>query len=332
MNILSFVYRQSTIPRSSNNLFIFFYSKGFDLMRRAILKIADPACTMDIRGRALRMPFSHQLPLYARMDSEYDKVLRRLSDFIRASQGRVCGIDVGANIGDTLLACASDREDMFLAIEPNPVFFKYLEVNARQIPNVCLRRNVCGSEDRKVAYQISTTRGTARFEESTLPGAEMETRRLDTLLKELPEFNTCNFLKIDTDGHDFEVMRGARELISSTRPIVIFECDLFDNPNYVTDAIEALRFFAATGYQDALIYDNAGFLFGRLDLCNSLSFTQDLFYQLTSRKLYFDVLVMPDAELFYQRELKYFIGLLPQGHSHSAAEAAAQKIMGLTTD
>lgn len=236
-------------------------------------------------------------------------MLRRITDFIRSSEGHLCGIDAGANIGDTILACAHDPKDKFLGLEPNPKFLKYLEANTRRHPNICIRQVVCASEDRVGGYHISTHRGTARFVSDAAAITEMKTVRLDTLLKELPEFKDCNFLRVDTDGHDFEVLRGARELIKSAMPEILFECDVFDNSKYVEDTLEALRFFAGAGYVDALVYDNLGYLFCHLKLSDVSQVPQMLFYQLINRQFYFDVLLLRDARAFLKTELDHFVGL-----------------------
>ena len=47
--------------------------------------------------------------------------------------------------------------------------------------------------------------------------------------------------KVDTNGHDFEVLAGAERLISRNHPVVLFECDVFNNTNYVEDCLSTLR-------------------------------------------------------------------------------------------
>ena len=279
---------------------------------------------MLVKGRFLRMPFSHQLPVYLSGDGYYDSLIPRVTAFIRAREGRICGIDVGANIGDTILAAFGDNKDQFLAVEPNPVFFKYLGKNVAEVQGVRLSKAVCGAMDGQASFSVATAAGTARLEQSASNGTAMECQRLDTLVSGYSEFSRCNFLKIDTDGHDFEVLRGARKLIAASMPVILFECDIFKNSNYVEDVLDALRFFASVGYKNALVYDNGGCLFGYLDLSNVSSFSEALFYQMINGKFYFDVLVMRDAGSFLAAEMEFFVKSTPAPECRAAAEQSAK--------
>ena len=117
-----------------------------------------------------------------------------------------------------------------------------------------------------------------------------------------------DILKIDTDGHDFEVIRGAVGVITQHRPAVLFECDPTDNPSYVTDCTAAITLFRQLGYRHFLLYDNLGHLLGKYSLDHPEVFYELLFYQLTSPLCYFDILVMKDEDLtpFHLQEIAYF--------------------------
>lgn len=329
MSLGSFIYRQSLPPLPEGRLPAKLRAWCFRVLRKALLRFTDPDCRMDIRGNLLWMPFSHQLPFYAFPGSNYDAILQRISAFIRTSEGRVCGIDVGANIGDTIRACDNgNSQDRFLGVEPNPKFFAYLKKNVAHLPGARLLQAVCTATDQTATYRISTVRGTAQFEASDSPeGLAIETKCLDSILEQFPEFKQCNFFKIDTDGYDFEVMRGAKRLLADAKPAVFFECDVFGNPNYLGDTQQALQFFADTGYKHALVYDNFGCLFAQLKLGSIGDFPQALFYQAASRRCYFDILVMRDAREFLKQELDYFIRSTANKERRMAAEQSAKSIL-----
>ena len=320
---LSFIYKQGLAFENTGGL-TKLRAKGFRFLRKLLLRMADPCCKMEIWGRPMLMPFSHELPGCLARDRHYDQILKRVSGFIRDTQGTVCGIDVGANIGDTIAACIKDGKDRFLGIEPNPVFFQYLTRNLAVFPNVQLLNAVCSTADGFATYRIRTARGTASFEKAGSEGQSVQTNRLDTIVTQFPEFSRCNFLKIDTDGHDFEVLRSARRLIAGAKPAILFECELRNNPDYIGEVLEALRFFAANGYRRALVYDSCGELFGILELNDTAAFLRMLFYQVTGGRCNFDVLVMPDAEIFSRKELDFFVNAAGSDASRMAAQNAAR--------
>jgi FkbM family methyltransferase len=322
-SVLSFIYKQG-LALENTGVLTKLRAKGFHVLRRIILRMADPPCEMNIWGHPMRIPFSHELPGSLARDRHYDQILQRISGFIRATQGAVCGIDVGANIGDTIAASIKDGKDRFLGIEPNPVFFQYLTRNLAGFPNVQLLKAVCSTADGSATYRITTARGTASFEKSGSEGQSVQIIRLDSIVTQFPEFSRCNFLKIDTDGHDFEVLRGARRLIVRAKPAILFECEMRNNPDYIGEVLEALGFFAANGYQHALIYDSRGELFGILELNDTAAFLRMLFYQVTGGRCNYDVLVMPNAEIFLQKELEFFVNAADGKASQMAAQNAAR--------
>lgn len=326
-NVLSFIYRQGLDTNSERGSWLKLKGKFFRILRQSLLRAGDPACQMDVWGRAMWMPFSHELPGCLARQWHYDQVLQRAADHIRRTRGPVCGIDVGANIGDTIAAARKDASDRFLGIEPNPIFFRYLTRNLGSEPNVQLLNSVCAARDEVAKYRVTTARGTSCFEPASSGSTAFQTRTLDTIVEQNPNFSGCNFLKIDTDGHDFEVLRGARKTIARTKPVVLFECEARGSATYVEDVSDTLTFFSGLGYGLALVYDNDGELFGVLDLATPNGFAQNLFYQLTSHKCNFDVLLLTDAPAFLRQELDFFANQLADTDARSVAHTAANLIL-----
>ena len=310
MSILSFIYRKCLLPADNRRLLPKLRAKIFCLIRRLILRFSDPPCRMEIWERELWMPFSHERPLHLCAPGYYDQLMGRVAGFIRLRKGRICGVDVGANIGDTIAACRVGNEDQLLAIEPNPVFFEYLNRNLAGFPNVRQLKVGCASSD-----------------SSPKDGSGMEIKRVDTLVEQFPEFRDCNFLKIDTDGYDFEVLRGARGLIARAQPVVLFECQMWKNEDYIKDVFEIFQLFAAAGYSHALVYDNLGYLCGPLDLKTPRGMPQAMFYELSSARCYFDVLVMPEVGVFLQQELEFYLNGIRDPRWRTAAEHAARMVV-----
>lgn len=309
MNIASFIYRNCLLSVDYRRFAAKLRVKMFRMIRGFILRFSDPPCCMEICGRQLWMPLSHERPLNLCGPGYYDQLMGRIARFVRLRQGRICVIDVGANIGDTIAACQVRQEDRFLAIEPNSVFFAYLNRNLKDFPNVRSLKVGCASKD--------STPNT---------GSGMQTNRVDTLVEQFPEFKECNFLKIDTDGYDFEVLRGAQGLIARTQPAVLFECQMWNNAHYVENVLEILQLFADSGYSLALVYDNLGYLYGPLDLKSPQGMPQFLFYELSSARCYFDILIIRDVGAFLQQEFDFYLRGVHDPRWRTAAEHAAHLV------
>ena len=315
MKIATLLYKRIlTPPKLSGRL--------LDLCRKIFIKLFhDPSCTLSIHGKHLQLPLSHWLPIYLKNFPFYDSLLGRLSDFIYNEHGYLKCIDVGANIGDSIAACQKHDTDNFLAIEPHPTFNKYLHRNFGKCQNVKIMDVVCSSASKTETYQIDERRGTASIVSSE-SGRVVQTKTIDEIIKRNIEFSDANFLKIDTDGHDFEVIAGAKKIITQNLPVILFECDFFEDDAYVESCIETLNFFKEAGYSSFLIYDNFGYLMGEQSLEHLSGFKHLLFYQLTSRFCYFDLLLMKEEEMkdFIKLEHSFFISKTPNKALQRAAK------------
>jgi FkbM family methyltransferase len=163
--------------------------------------------------------------------------LRELGLCPSAGQGTV--VDVGANIG--VISIGMLHTGQFaraIAIEPEPRNFSLLERNVRQ--NKLDKRMVC------LPVAVSDHQGTVEFELSAdnygdhrvrtiVSGAAADAfgetarrvisvpaRRLDDLLAELPSDRTQDIALVwmDVQGHEGNVLRGARQLLSRRVPVV----------------------------------------------------------------------------------------------------------------
>ena len=289
---------------------VYIKSKG---LRKALLKfillklLRDPEIYFDIRGKRLFAHASHNLPHYVSEFPLYDELVSRVSNFLREKGEHLVMVDVGANIGDTIVASNENNLDMFLAVEGNPNFIRYLKKNCANIQNLRLvEAFLSSSESTTPDFTILETSGTARI----VPGGRdvISVRTLDSIISENSDFQQFNFLKIDTDGYDFKVIAGGKDCIARSMPCVLFECDVSGNENYLVELRDTLNFLRKIEYSSVFLYDNFGYLFGCYQLNDLTNLKYPLFYQLTSQFYYFDILVMrPSLALDFQKqELQYF--------------------------
>ena len=166
---------------------------------------------------------------------------------------------------------------------------------------------ICSSGSQSASFKILEKNGTASIVESQ-DGANMKQQPLDDMVAANPAFARTNLIKVDTDGHDFEVLAGAVRTIVANRPAVLFECDVFGRADYTESVLRTLDMFRNSGYCQYLVYDNFGYLIGCHALADHTAIKALLFYQLTSGFHYFDLLVMtdPDLSAFQSEEVEFF--------------------------
>jgi FkbM family methyltransferase len=262
-----------------------------------------------VHGACLELPLSHGLPDYLQRFPLYDSVLHRLSEYLHKRDGSLICIDVGANIGDTIAACFRSDNDKFLAVEPNSQFNRYLCQNFGKRDNVQIVKVMCSSKSLTATFTANTKSGTSSFTPDS-QGTKIQTQTLDSLIYEYPTFANVNMLKVDTDGHDIEVIKGAADTIRRRSPVILFECDAFGRASYAEDCCETLATLKDSGYGSFLIYDNLGNLNGRHSLSVLAPFRDLLRHQLLRTASYFDLLLMPESDIqrFYSLEKTYFRG------------------------
>lgn len=291
--------------------------------------LAGIPVSRTVHGRDLRMPWSHGLPRYMAKYPLYDRLPARLAAFLRQRRGKLSGVDVGANVGDSLAAFGVEPGETWLAVEPHPKFLSYLQRNWGHAENVLILACACSSTSRQEPFAIRSRRGTASLRPEAR-GSSIPVRTLDDLLAAQSEGTKPDLLKIDTDGHDFEVISGARRTLARCRPALLFECDAFGNGSYVEDALETLEGLTEAGYRSCLVYDNLGHLMGRCRLEDRPGFADLLLYQLTGPVDYFDLLTMEEEDLkaFHEAEREFFAENVADGELRPMARIAASRVRG----
>ena len=154
---------------------------------------------------------------------------RTLAIFRRhVKPGDVC-IDAGANVGALTLALAQlcGPEGLVLAVEPGTPNFSKLQRNVggnRQLADRVRTFQVGLGEQEGVLHweEDAANRGNAFLR--TSGGSEtVRVTTLDALLKQCPEAKRVDFIKIDVEGMELDVLRGAEQTIRAHRPKIYFE-------------------------------------------------------------------------------------------------------------
>jgi FkbM family methyltransferase len=157
-------------------------------------------------------------------------------------------VDAGANIGNHALFFAEHFAEVF-AFEPHPRMHAVLSLNATLRPNV--RCFALALSDRRCTGVLAVTPGNAGmaslergFAESRPAGIQVPLLPLD----EVPELadRRVALVKIDVEGHEPSVIRGARRILGRDRPVVIFEQLAEEIHDGSSPALDALR---SCGYQ-----------------------------------------------------------------------------------
>ena len=164
-------------------------------------------------------------------------------------------IDVGANEGYfSLMLAASLPSDStkILALEANPSTYKSLSLNVQnnKFTNIhCLNKAV--SEKDNDVVSISSESNYFRSHASTTydlytnesSAASIHTQTIDTLYHLHLGGWPLSFLKIDVEGFEIPVLKGAKETIALLKPIMLIEAQEVETLNYLYHNYSGLYYF-----------------------------------------------------------------------------------------
>ncbi len=177
---------------------------------------------------------------------EYDRITRFILKKILKSNSNC--IDVGCHKGDILKLFHKYAPDgIHYAFEPLPHLYTELV-------------NKFSSKAKIYPYALSDKEGRSTFQfvknapaysgikrrrydiaSPQIEEIQVEVKTLDSLI---PQNVRIDFLKIDVEGGEFPVLKGARNLLKSSKPTILFESGIGASDFYGTDANSLYEFIA----------------------------------------------------------------------------------------
>jgi FkbM family methyltransferase len=138
-------------------------------------------------------------------------------------------LDIGANIGCTAILFGSIA-DVVHAFEPSPSTFAFLQRNVARagLTNVSLHNMGLGENPGRFTLTFAPSNRAGGFvsdqtQASTGHAVEdIEIRRLDDVVP-LLRAPPVDFIKIDVEGFEAHVLRGASDTLAASRPLLVLE-------------------------------------------------------------------------------------------------------------
>lgn len=160
-------------------------------------------------------------------------------------------VDVGANIGAWTLFLAKHTDKLVFAFEPQTMVFYQLGGNlwANNANNVKAYPLACGSREQhgtKVEFNPMIAHNNGAVEVKSVPaqGKGLETPNI--LALDSMGLDNVGFMKIDVEGHEEDVLRGATELIMKCRPYIFYEC--WTRDSFKAQRESLFNYIASLGY------------------------------------------------------------------------------------
>jgi FkbM family methyltransferase len=165
-----------------------------------------------------------------------------------------CVLDVGANVGLTLLRFAKKAsKGRVAAFEPDPVNFSYCSHNLslNNYGNAAILNVGLGSCNAELTIELPSegNRGGNRISPNPHgSGVKVKIRTLDSIFHELG-MQHIDLIKVDVEGYELHVLKGGEKTLKKYKPILFVEVD---NDHLLTQggsAVELVAYLKELGYQ-----------------------------------------------------------------------------------
>ena len=195
----------------------------------------------NIKYRYLPFRLYHRIRCY-KYAKYRNPELKLISSLVTKNQ--VC-IDIGANLGLFTYFMSRASKHVF-AFEPNPYPLENLkhlvDKNVTIIPIALGNTN--GPTEIKIPHHANgwSSNGASLAPKTDEPGKviNIQCRKLDCL-----NLNNIGLIKIDVEGFEIEVLKGARETILKNRPVMIIENEAV----HINDTNQLFSIMADLGYE-----------------------------------------------------------------------------------
>lgn len=191
---------------------------------------------------------------------EWDSVLRPIVGCLLPGESPVI-CEVGSNIGASLLQILKAKPGArVIAFEPSTRFLPLLRRNLAGLDNVEIHADLLGREEGEATlFNNASTASAAR---ESYHGHQPRGAQKKVAMTRLDRFcagrDRLDFLKVDTDGFDFEVLRGAEQSLRRDHPVLFFEF----TPEFLMDAAGDLAWLQGLGYERFTCFSARGRLVG----------------------------------------------------------------------
>jgi FkbM family methyltransferase len=234
-------------------------------LKNFLVKHGDPLIAYNLHGYDIELPLSHKLPDILRSYPLYSANLGRVANHVYQKYSDMTFIDVGANVGDSIAILRELSDFPILCVDGDTDFLEVLRKNVKRFHDVDVAPFFIGDEEVTVNAKSSGMGGTAHL--TFVPELEnsnkIRIKTLDGILGQYARFSKSKMMKIDTDGFDCKIIRGATEFLRQAKPVLFFEYDPFFLKGQGDDGLSTFSLLKENGYSGLLIYDN----FGDLMIC-----------------------------------------------------------------
>lgn len=234
---------------------------GYTIIKvRPSPKKSNAVVEIPFHGRTLKIHPGNPLYHAYRENPKTNAPMGLVANWVIDKYPAAWAVDVGANVGDTMLIIRSKADMPIICVEGDLHCYRLLEENARELERVH-GFNIFLS-DKSGTTQVSTEKEgwnmTLVESRKGQAGREIKMETLDKVIDDLGCKNSVKFVKVDTEGYDMRILRGAANTLAAAHPVLTFEINR-ENIEVLGDNVgDFYDYLTGLGYSDFLLADPNG--------------------------------------------------------------------------
>jgi len=235
---------------------------GLELVRVEKKPWFAKTITVRVGKYDIRIPILNPLSTLYSTNPGYVAHLGTLAALLKQKYPQLVALDIGANVGDTACIIESAVPIPLLCIDGDDLTFELLKENIRQFPNASAYKLFLG--EKSESMDVSTVKdgwNLTLIPNPSGPLKRVKLLSLDDFLASRQETPCIKLLKIDAEGFDCSIIRGAKNFIREVRPVITFEYNR-DNMTALGEmGLDTLATLAGLGYSSVAYHDCDGRFF-----------------------------------------------------------------------
>ncbi|MBM3415181.1 MAG: FkbM family methyltransferase [Bacteroidetes bacterium] len=279
----------------------FLNRRGYDIFKTGVpyIKRSKTPSTVKVGQFDILMPGNNPQLVNYTIYPDLNIQLGRLAIAIHKKYPGMTVIDVGANVGDTIAVLKSVADVPVIAIEGDEISYSFLEKNTKQFSGVSLIKTFLSDKPQETTVNFDKDGWNATI----IPDEQGSTRVSFRTLDEVVSFSEndkvdIKLLKVDVEGFDTIVLRGAFDTIKKNKPVLFFEYNRTNMKAINEDGLPTVMSFAGYGYNKIVFFDHKGTLVLATEMKNEEVITSLHDYISSSKNLmgYYDIAIFHEQD------------------------------------
>ena len=204
----------------------------------------------------IQVPRFNSVTVTYRDNPENMSQLAALVLLMKKKYPNLSAIDIGANVGDTACVIKTAADIPLMCIEGDDSTYQLLRQNLSQLQQTSAHKLFLGEKTGNVAVTFDKAGWNTTIKSSQAADSQsIKITSLDDFMSAQQAAATCKVVKIDAEGFDCSIIRGAAKFIRQSHPVLMFEYNRDNMDAIGENGLDTLRILSDLGYSQVVFHD-----------------------------------------------------------------------------